>query len=94
VGLGVEELDTSHRAWVAIRRIFAKLDGCPKGNDGGRHKNLRNSAWELACLVADCELTEAVARDAYAEAAKNIKNQDGRYDDKKVQAILDSAFNK
>jgi hypothetical protein len=59
--LGVEELDTSHRAWLAIRRIFAKLDGCPKGNDGGRYKNLRNSAWELACLVADCELTEEVA---------------------------------
>jgi hypothetical protein len=83
-GLGVHTFDTSDKAWNAIRRIFENLDGCgvaPKVGQKGRFETLRKSAWELAHLVADGELSEGLARDAFLTAAKGIHNADGKYDD-------------
>jgi hypothetical protein len=84
VGLGVHTFDTSDKAWSAIRSIFEKLDGCgiaPKIGRFGRFETLRKSAWELAHLVADGELSEGLARDAFLKAAEGIHNADGKYDD-------------
>jgi hypothetical protein len=83
-GLGIHTFDTSDKAWNAIRRIFEKLDGCgiaPKVGQKGRFETLRKSAWELAHLVADGELTESVARAAFLKAAEGIHNGDGKYGD-------------
>jgi hypothetical protein len=93
-GLGVhpEEVEPSLRAWDAIKRAFSDLDGCPKGTDGGRHKTLTKVAWELANLVAEGELPEKLAREAYWEAAKGIKNGDGKYDAANLERRIDDAF--
>jgi hypothetical protein len=94
-GCGVHPIDTTDKAWSAIRRIFEMLDGCgvePKVGDRGRHKTLYKAGWELACLVAEGELTEAVARDAYWKAADGIINSDGKYDTAAIQQQLDNAF--
>jgi hypothetical protein len=83
-GLGIHTFDTSDKAWSAIRRIFEKLDGCgiaPKIGRFGRFETLRKSAWELAHLVADGELSEKLARDAFLKAAEGIHNGDGKYND-------------
>jgi hypothetical protein len=93
-GLGVhpEEVEEpSSKAWDAIRRVFM-LDGCPKGTDGGRHKTLTKAAWELANLVAEGELPEKLAREAYLEAAEGIHNGDGKYDAAAIQRRIDDAF--
>jgi hypothetical protein len=83
-GLGIHTFDTSDKAWSAIRRIFEKLDGCgvpPKVGNLGRFETIRKSAWELAHLVADGELSETLAREAFLSAAKGIHNADGKYND-------------
>jgi hypothetical protein len=83
-GLGIHTFDTSDKAWGAIKRIFDNLDGCgiaPKVGQKGRFETLRKSAWELAHLVGDGELSEGLARDAFLTAAKGIHNADGKYDD-------------
>jgi hypothetical protein len=69
-GLGVAELDTSDKAWRAIKHIFELLEGCPKAGGQGRHLTLTKAGWELACLVAEGELTETLAREAYWKAAE------------------------
>src|SRR6516164_7185252 len=93
-GLGVhlEEVEPSPKAWNAIRRVFYMLDGCPKGTDRGRHKTLTNAAWELANLVAEGELPEKLAREAYLEAAEGIRNGDRKYDAAAIQRRIDDAF--
>ena len=83
-GLGIHTFDTSDKAWAAIKRIFEKLDGCgvpPKIGRLGRFETLRKSAWELAHLVADGELSETLAREAFLKAAEGIHNADGKYND-------------
>jgi hypothetical protein len=83
-GLGIHTFDTSDKAWSAIRRIFEKLDGCgvaPKIGNFGRFETLRKSAWELAHLVADGELSETLAKEAFLKAAEGIHNADGKYND-------------
>jgi hypothetical protein len=82
--LGIHTFDTSDKAWSAIRRIFEKLDGCgvaPKIGNFGRFETLRKSAWELAHLVADGELSEGMAKEAFLKAAEGIHNADGKYND-------------
>jgi hypothetical protein len=91
-GCGVHDLDTSDKAWSAIKRIFGNLKGCPKGNDKGRHQVLRDSAWELAHLVAEAELTEDLARKAYFKAAEGISNRDKKYGAAAIQERWDDAF--
>jgi hypothetical protein len=55
-GLGVHPVEeVSDKAWQSIRYIFEELDGCPK-NGKGRHVTLNSAAWQLARLVAECEL--------------------------------------
>jgi hypothetical protein len=83
-GLGIHTFVTSDKAWAAIKRMFEKLDGCgiaPKIGRFGRFETLRKSAWELAHLVADGELSEELARQAFLKAAEGIHNGDGKYDD-------------
>jgi hypothetical protein len=97
VGLGVHAIDTSDKAWQAIKTIFAALDGCPpakivisrKGD--GRHATLNAAAFWLAKLVDEGELTETVARDAYFTAAEGIV-KDERYDGDAIQRHWDDAF--
>jgi hypothetical protein len=91
-GRGIHPIeDISDKAWIAIRSIFNSLDGCPK-NGKGRHETLNRVAWWLARLVAECELTEAKARDAYFKAAEGINNSDGKYDAALIERHLDDAF--
>ena len=71
--------------------MFEAFDGAPK-NGKGRHATLNSGAWQLARLVAECELPEHKAREAYLEAAKNINNSDGKYDAALIQRHLDDAF--
>jgi hypothetical protein len=85
----VEEI--SDRAWSAIKEIFALFDGAPK-RGMGRHAILNAGAWRLARLVAECELPEDKAREAYWEASKGINNGDGKYDAALIQRHLDDAF--
>jgi hypothetical protein len=92
-GEGVCPIDTSDKAWAAIRRVFERLDGCPKGH-GGRHVNLRNAAYELVCLATEGDLSWDTARDAYFAAAENIWNGDKKYDDKAIQQRWDGAVSK
>src|SRR5262249_20308158 len=95
VGLGVQPKEVeepSPKAWDAIKRVFYMLDGCPKGTDGGRHKTLTAAAWELANLVAEGELPEKLAREAYLEAADGIKNGDGKYNAAAMDRRIDDAF--
>ena len=92
LGVQIEDEEPSSKAWDAIRRVFYMLDGCPKGTDGGRHKTLTKAAWELANLVAEGELPEKLAREAYLEAAEGIHNGDGKYDAAAIQRRLDDAF--
>jgi hypothetical protein len=86
-GLGVHPemaKETSTKAWTAIKRIFERLDGCgiaPKVGNLGRFETLRKSAWELAHLVADGELSEELAKAAFLRAAEGIHNADGKYND-------------
>jgi polyhydroxyalkanoate synthesis regulator phasin len=42
--------------------------------------------------VSEGEMSEALARDAYFEAAKGINNNDKEYDDEKIQRRIDDAF--
>ena len=93
-GAGVHELDTSAKAWRAIQRIFEMLDGCgvePKVGERGRHRTLYKAGWELACLVAEGELTKELACQAYWKAAGGIVNSDGKYDTAAIQAQWDNA---
>jgi hypothetical protein len=83
-GLGIQPDEPTFRAWSAIKRIFEKLDGCgvaPKIGNLGRFETLRKSAWELAHLVADGELSEKLAKEAFLKAAEGIHNADGKYND-------------
>jgi hypothetical protein len=91
-GRGVAPIDTSAKARNTIRRVFEMLDGCPKPGGQGRHKTLTRAGWELACLVAEGELPEAFAREAYLEAAGGIYNADKKYDAAAIQRRLDDAF--
>jgi hypothetical protein len=90
-GSGVYEVETSDKAWSAIKRIFEKLKSCPKGNDRGRHKELRDAAWELVHLAAEGELTLDLARESYFIAAEGINNSDGKYDAAAIQERWDDA---
>jgi len=92
LGVQIEDEEPSSKAWDAIKRVFYMLDGCPKGTDGGRHKMLTKAAWELANLVAEGELPEKLAREAYLEAAEGIHNGDGKYDAAAIQRRIDDAF--
>ena len=92
LGVPIEAEEPSLKAWDAIKRVFFMLDGCPKGNDGGRHITLTKAAWELANLVGECELPEKLAREAYLEAARGIKNGDGKYDAAAIRRRIDDAF--
>jgi hypothetical protein len=91
-GRGVAPIDTSAKAANTIKRVFDLLDGCPKPGGQGRHKTLTRAGWELACLVAEGELPEDLARKAYFEAAQWINNTDGKYDTAAIQRRLDDAF--
>ena len=87
--------EPSPRAWMAIRRIFDMLEGCgrfPKVGKQGRHATLTRVAYELACLVAEGEVPEIVAREAYWKAAEGINNSDGKYDAAAIERRLDDAF--
>jgi hypothetical protein len=88
-GRGVVTLDTSDKAWAAIRRAFADLRGCSTGR---RHRTLNKIAWELARLVDEDELPMEVAREGFLEAASGINNSDGRYDAALIQRHIDDAF--
>jgi len=88
-GRGVVVLDTSKKAWTAMRRVFAALDGCTTGR---RHATLNKTAWELARLVVEGELPEALARKAFLKAAASIDNSDGRYDAALLSRHIDDAF--
>jgi hypothetical protein len=88
-GAGVVVLDTSDKAWGAIRRAFAALDGCATGR---RHMTLNKVAWELVKLTAEGELSETLARDAFWAAVNGINNSDGRYDRVLLQRHIDDAF--
>jgi hypothetical protein len=92
LGINLEDEEPSLKAWDAMRRVFYMLDGCPKGTDGGRHKTLTKAAWELANLVAEGELPEQLAREAYFKAAEGIHNSDGKYDAVAIQRRIDDAF--
>jgi hypothetical protein len=91
-GLGVAPIDTSAKARNTIRRVFEMLDGCPKPGGQGRHKTLTRAGWELACLVIEGELPEALAREAYLAAAEGIYNADKKYDTAAIKRRLDDAF--
>ncbi|PWT92061.1 MAG: hypothetical protein C5B54_04160 [Acidobacteria bacterium] len=83
-GLGIHTFDTSDKAWMAIKRIFENLDGCgaaPKIGARGRFETIRKSAWELAHLVHDGEISQQLAREAFLRAAEGIHNGDGKYND-------------
>ena len=88
-GRGVVVLDTSEKAWMAMRRAFAALDGCTTGR---RHMTLNKAAWELARLVIEGELPEALARKAFLNAAMSIDNSDDRYDLALLSRHIDDAF--
>ena len=92
LGVQIKDEEPSSKAWDAIKRVFYMLDGCPKGTDGGRHKTLTKAAWELANLVAEGELPEKLAREAYLEAAEGIHNGDGKYDAAAIRRRIDDAF--
>jgi hypothetical protein len=98
-GLGVPSLpdDTSDKAWSCIKHVFDVLDGCPDPNrpkklGGARHLTLAHCAWTLAKLVAECELPKEQARAAFFEAAKEIRNGDGKYDAALIERHIDDAF--
>jgi hypothetical protein len=88
-GRGGAGVDTSSKAWAAIRRAFTSLDGCATGR---RHATLNKTAWELARLSAEGELSEDLARKAFLEAASGIDNGDGRYDPALISRHIDDAF--
>jgi hypothetical protein len=88
-GRGVVALDTSDKAWAAVRRAFTALDGCSTGR---RHGALNKAAWELARLAAEYEMPEELAREAFIEAASRINNGDGRYDAALIQRHIEDAF--
>jgi hypothetical protein len=91
-GCGVSPVEEiSERAWVAIKEIFELLDGCPKRGIG-RHVALNRSAYWLARLTFECEITEAKAREAYWEAVKGINNSDEKYNQKLIERHIDDAF--
>jgi hypothetical protein len=92
-GLGVPPLptDISSKAWAAIRVVFDLFDGAPKSGIG-RHEILNAGAWQLARLVAECELPESEAREAYWEAVKGINNGDGKYDAALLERHINDAF--
>jgi hypothetical protein len=92
-GLGVTPVDTNptDKAWNAIARIYDDLKYCSQGE---RNNSLRKAGWELACLVSEGEMPEAMARDAYFGAAANIPNDDDEYPDDRIQELLDLAFDK
>jgi hypothetical protein len=85
-------IESSEKAWIAIRRIFEMLDGCPKPGGGGRHKTLTRAAWELANLVAERELPKRLAFKAYLQAAKGINNSDNKYDRAAIKRRCRDAF--
>jgi hypothetical protein len=88
-GRGVVALDTSDKAWGAIRRAFAALDGCGSGR---RHRTLNKAAWELARLVNEGELSRELACKAFLEAAGGIDNSDGEYDAAAIERRVNDAF--
>jgi hypothetical protein len=92
-GLGVPPLpeEISDKAWGAIKQIFDLLDGQPKGGMG-RHEALNRGAWQLARLVAECELPQTKAREAFLSAAEGINNNDGKYDVTLIERHIDDAF--
>jgi hypothetical protein len=87
-----EPTEPTDKAWRAIKRMFELLDGCPKPGGDGRHVTLTKVAYELACLVTECEVPRALARDAYFKAAEGISNYDGKYDAADIERRLDDAF--
>ena len=92
-GLGVPPLpeEISDKAWVAIRQVFDLLDGQPK-NGMGRHEALNRAAWQLARLVAECEISQTKAREAFLSAAEGINKGDGKYDVTLIERHIDDAF--
>jgi hypothetical protein len=84
-----EPIETSDKAWLAIRRVFEMLDGC---SSPWRHKTLTRAAWELVNLVNEGELTKRMATKAYLKAAKGIDNSDGKYDREAINRRLRDAF--
>jgi hypothetical protein len=92
-GLGVPPLpeEISDKAWVAIKEVFDLLDGQPK-NGMGRHETLNRAAWQLARLVAECEISPLKAREAFMKAAEGINNGDGKYDVTLIERHIDDAF--
>jgi len=87
-GLGVWTAEeTSAYAWKRIRAILDKFALCRKGV---RHKTLQHSSWELAALVAEGEMPEALAREVYARGAKRV--EDDEFDSEEIQRIIDEAF--
>jgi hypothetical protein len=84
--------EASEKAWIAIRRIFEMLDGCPKAGGGGRHKTLTRAAWELANLAAERELPKRLALKAYLQAARGINNSDNKYDRAAIKRRCRDAF--
>ena len=87
-----EPAEPSDKAWRAIKRMFELLDGCPKPGGDGRHLTLTKVAFELACLVIECEVPRALARAAYFKAAEGISNYDGKYDAADIERRFDDAF--
>jgi hypothetical protein len=92
-GLGVPPLpeEISDKAWQAIKQVFDMLDGSPK-NGMGRHEALNRGAWQLARLVAECELPGGKAREAFLKASEGINNNDGKYNVTLIERHIDDAF--
>jgi hypothetical protein len=78
-GRGVHTVDTSNKAWDAIRTIFAALKECPpakviisrKGD--GRHATLNAAAFWLAKLVSEGELSRTIAEKAYFDPSSTVR---------------------
>jgi hypothetical protein len=88
-GQGVVALDTSNKAWGAIKRAFSALDGCSTGR---RHRTMTKVGWEFARLVNEGEMPKRLAVRAFLTAAKGIDNSDGEYSRALIKRRLRDAF--
>jgi hypothetical protein len=97
-GLGAGELhyELTEKGRKAIHRAFDMLDGCPKGNDRGRHREMLEVGFELVGLHLEQEFTKRVAMRTFLTAAKNIKRTvNGRtYTDADIKDHMRTAFDK
>jgi hypothetical protein len=98
-GCGVVPMWLNQKAADAIKIIHTALNGCPpavpqispKGN--GRHFTLNSAAYWMMKLVAEGELSEKEAADAYFSAASQIK-MDNKYNGDAIQAHWDYVWSR